>query len=201
MTRCPSWWSATCCSPASIAPVEQVMYLDAPLREHGLLQAIARVKPPLRRREDLRLGRGLPGRVREAARGVGGLLDHGRPGGAHAERGRAAALGEPARGGRCGFFLPSVIDRPVTDRQVADTNDLDACVRMLEPEDVRAGFRSRVPPLQPVDGHAAAGPRAALAYRGDLQWLGKIRGAARARYRDDGTTGWTSRVAGRRSGR
>ena len=29
------------------APVEQVMYLDQPLKEHGLLQAIARVNRPL----------------------------------------------------------------------------------------------------------------------------------------------------------
>lgn len=34
------------------APIEQVLYLDKPLREHGLLQAIARVNRPLTRHVD-----------------------------------------------------------------------------------------------------------------------------------------------------
>ena len=63
------------------APVEQVMYLDQPLKEHGLLQAIARVNRPLGGREDLRSGRRLLGRVREAAGRAGHFLDHRRPGG------------------------------------------------------------------------------------------------------------------------
>ena len=68
-------------------------------------------------------------------------------------------------------------------QSVADT-DLDACVRVLEPEDVPAefdlafrGFSQSIDMLLP--------DQRALAYHADLRRLGKIRGTARARYRDD----------------
>ena len=63
-------------------------------------------------------------------------------------------------------------------------SDLDACVRVLEPEDVRAGFDLAFRRFSRSMDMLLPDPRA-LAYRGDLQWLGKIRGAARARYRDE----------------
>ena len=67
---------------------------------------------------------------------------------------------------------------------VADTNDLDACVRVLEPEDVRAGFDLAFRRFGQSMDMLLPDPRA-LAYHADLRWLGKIRGTARARYRDD----------------
>ena len=78
----------------------------------------------------------------------------------------------------------STTDRPTTDRLGAATEDLDACVRMLEAEDVRAGFDLAFRRFSRSMDMLLPDPRA-LAYRGDLQWLGKIRGAARARYRDE----------------
>ena len=69
-------------------------------------------------------------------------------------------------------------------QSVADTNDLDACVRVLEPEDVRGAFDLTFRRFsQSMD--MLLPDRRALAYHADLRWLGKIRGAARARYRDD----------------
>ena len=92
------------------------------------------------------------------------------------------------------FFPPPVAGRPVTerpatgrpttDRPGAATEDLDACVRMLEAEGVRAGFDLAFRRFSRSMDMLLPDPRA-LAYRGDLQWLGKIRGAARARYRDE----------------
>ena len=165
------------------APVEQVMYLDAPLREHGLLQAIARVNRPCGEEKTYGLVvdyRGVSAKLQEALEvfsttDVQGALTPNVDELPRLESRHAAAMR---------FFLPPVKDRPVTDRPVADTNDLDACVRMLEPEDVRAGFDLAFRRFSRSMDMLLPDPRA-LAYRADLQWLGKIRGAARARYRDD----------------
>ena len=179
------------------APVEQVMYLDAPLREHGLLQAIARVNRPCGEEKTYGLVvdyRGVSAKLQEALRGV---LDRGRPEGADAERGRAAALGEPARGGDA--VLPAAGHRPASHRPAGRRHErpgTPACGcwnrRMSEPGSTsrsaasagrwtcccRTRGRWRTAPI--CNGWArSAGPRAPVT----------------------GTTGWTSRVAGRRSGR
>ena len=67
---------------------------------------------------------------------------------------------------------------------VADTTDLDACVRVLEPEDVRTAFDLAFRRFSQSMDMLLPDQRA-LAYHADLRWLGKIRGTARARYRDD----------------
>ena len=69
------------------APVEQIMYLDAPLKEHTLLQAIARVNRPHGDEKTYGLVCGLLGRIREAAGCARDLFEHGCSGSAHAERG------------------------------------------------------------------------------------------------------------------
>ena len=69
-------------------------------------------------------------------------------------------------------------------QSVADTDDLDACVRVLEPEDVRAEFDLAFRRFSQSMDMLLPDQRA-LAYHADLRWLGKIRGTARARYRDD----------------
>ena len=128
------------------APIEQVMYLDAPLKEHTLLQAIARVNRPHGDEKTYGLvvdywgvSAKLAGRARD-------LLDHRRPGRAHPERGRAAAAPEPARGGDAVLPGGRRPERPERLRAGAGARG-------------RAGrVRPRVPAVQPVDGHAAAGP-------------------------------------------
>ena len=103
-------------------------------------------EPAARGREDLRAGGGLLGRVREAAGRARDLLDHGRPGSAHAERGRAAAAPEPARGRDAVLPGSRRLERPERLRAGAGARG-------------RAGrVRPRVQTVQPVDGHAAAGP-------------------------------------------
>ena len=170
------------------APVEQVMYLDAPLREHGLLQAIARVNRPCGAEKTYGLVvdyRGVSTRLQEAlavfsTTDVRGALTPNVDELPRLESRHAAAMR---------FFLPpagdpSAIGQPAADRPGANTNDLDACVRLLEAEDVRAGFDLAFRRFSRSMDMLLPDPRA-LAYRGDLQWLGKIRGAARARYRDE----------------
>ena len=154
------------------APVEQVMYLDAPLREHTLLQAIARVNRPLGEEKTYGL-----------------VVDYW---GVSAKLQDALAVFSTAD--VRGALTPNVDELPRLQsrhaaamkffRTVGDANDLDACVRVLEPEEVRAGFDLAFRRFSQSMDMLLPDQRA-LAYHADLRWLGKIRGAARARYRDD----------------
>ena len=154
------------------APVEQVMYLDAPLKEHTLLQAIARVNRPLGEEKTYGLVVdywGVSAKLQDAlavfsTTDVQGALAPNVDELPRLESRHAAAMK---------FFQP-----------VADTDDLDACVRVLEPEDVRAAFDLAFRRFSQSMDMLLPDPRA-LAYHADLRWLGKIRGTARARYRDD----------------
>ena len=154
------------------APVEQVMYLDAPLKEHTLLQAIARVNRP---------------NGEEKTYGL--VVDYW---GVSAKLQEALDIFSTTE--IQGALTPSVDELPRLQsrhaaamrffQSVADTNDLDACVRVLEPEDVRAEFDLAFRRFSQSMDMLLPDQRA-LAYHADLRWLGKIRGTARARYRDD----------------
>ena len=154
------------------APAEQVMYLDAPLKEHELLQAIARVNRPCG--DDKTYGLvvdywGVSTRLQEAlaifsTADVRGVLAPQADELPRLESRHAAAMR---------FF-----------QNIGDKTDLDACVRVLEPEDVRTAFDLAFRRFSRSMDRLLPDPRA-LRYRGDLCWLGKIRGAAHARYRDD----------------
>ena len=154
------------------APVEQVMYLDQPLKEHGLLQAIARVNRPLGDEKTYGL-----------------VVDYW---GVSAKLQDALAIFSTTE--VQGALTPNVDELPRLQsrhaaamkffQSVADTNDLDACVRVLEPEDVRAAFDLAFRRFSQSMDMLLPDQRA-LRYHADLRWLGKIRGTARARYRDD----------------
>ena len=153
------------------APVEQVMYLDAPLKEHTLLQAIARVNRP----------------GEEKTYGL--VVDYW---GVSAKLQEALDIFSTTE--IQGALTPSVDELPRLQsrhaaamrffQSVADTGDLDACVRVLEPEDIRAEFDLAFRRFSQSMDMLLPDQRA-LAYHADLRWLGKIRGTARARYRDD----------------
>ena len=154
------------------APVEQVMYLDAPLKEHTLLQAIARVNRP-----------------QGDEKTYGLVVDYW---GVSAKLQEALDIFSTTE--IQGALTPSVDELPRLQsrhaaamrffQSVADTNDLDACVRVLEPEDARAEFDLAFRRFSQSMDMLLPDQRA-LAYHADLRWLGKIRGTARARYRDD----------------
>ena len=154
------------------APIEQVMYLDAPLKEHTLLQAIARVNRP-----------------HGDEKTYGLVVDYW---GVSTKLQDALAIFSTTD--VQGALTPSVDELPRLQSRhaaamrffqaVTDPNDLNACVQVLEPEDVRAAFDLAFRRFsQSMD--MLLPDRRALAYHADLRWLGKIRGAARARYRDD----------------
>ena len=154
------------------APVEQVMYLDAPLREHSLLQAIARVNRPHGDEKTYGLVVdywGVSVKLAEALAvfstiDVQGALTPNVDELPRLESRHAAAMR---------FFQP-----------VENPDDLDACVGVLEPEDVRAEFDLAFRRFSQSMDMLLPDLRA-LPYQADLRWLGKIRGTARARYRDD----------------
>ena len=154
------------------APVEQVMYLDAPLKEHTLLQAIARVNRP-----------------HGDEKTYGLVVDYW---GVSAKLQDALVIFSTTD--VQGALTPSVDELPRLQSRhaaamrffqaITDLNDLNACVQVLEPEDVRAAFDLAFRRFsQSMD--MLLPDRRALAHHADLRWLGKIRGAARARYRDD----------------
>lgn len=153
------------------APVEQVMYLDSPLKEHTLLQAIARVN----RTAD--------------GKSFGLIVDY---------WGVSEALTDALA-----IFAPSDVKAAMTPKadelprlqarhanvlrfliRVKDRDDLDACVAVLEPEDVRAQFDEAFKKFGQSLDMMLPDPKA-LPYVGDAKWLGKIRQVAAAKYRDD----------------
>lgn len=153
------------------APVEQVMYLDSPLKEHTLLQAIARVN------------RTADGKT------FGLIVDY---------WGVSEALTEALA-----IFAPSDVKAAMTPKadelprlqarhanvlrlfiRVKDKDDLDACVAILEPEDVRAQFDEAFKKFGQSLDMMLPDPKA-LPYVGDAKWLGKIRQVAAAKFRDD----------------
>lgn len=153
------------------APIEQVMYLDKPLKEHTLLQAIARVN---RTAENKKYGLvvdywGVSTELQEALKifspsDVKGALTP-----KHDELPRLQARHAAAMR----FF-----------GRIKDKGDLDHCVAVLGPEDVRAEFNTAFRRFAESMDMMLPDPKA-LDYAGDLGWLGKIRLAAKARYRDD----------------
>ncbi len=158
------------------APVEQVMYLDAPLREHGLLQAIARVNRRAEGKDGVEKDYGL-------------VVDYW---GVSQELQDALAI-----------FDPKDIQGTLTDirdelprlqqrhRRVMrffekiPRDDLEGCIRVLEPEDRRAEFEAEFRKFVQSLDMVLPDPEG-LAYKADLHWLSKLRASAKARFRDPG---------------
>jgi type I restriction enzyme R subunit len=69
------------------------------------------------------------------------------------------------------------------DIRIKDKNDLDACVNVLLPEDVRAEFTEAFRRFAQSLDMILPDPKG-LPYVRDFRWLGKIRKAASARFRD-----------------
>lgn len=151
------------------APVEQVMYLDRPLKEHTLLQAIARVN---RTAENKTYGLavdywGISKDLQEVL-GVFQVTDI------------------------VGALIPKTDELPRLEARHRtamrffdniDKTDIEACIKVLEPEDIRADFDLAFRRFSQSMDMVLPEP-AALRYSIDLKWLGKIRNAARTRFRD-----------------
>ena len=150
------------------APIEQVMYLDRPLKEHTLLQAIARVNRTCGDRKKC-------GYVVDYY-GVLDFLDE------------ALAIFDKDELGSPMQSIDSIYDDMMNLRENVmrmfsgvDKNNIDALVRVIEPEDKRAEFEiaykkfvSSVEMLIP--GNVSKD------ILNDVKWLSYIRAAAKMRY-------------------
>jgi type I restriction enzyme R subunit len=151
------------------APIEQVMYLDRPLKEHNLLQAIARVN----RKYDKKT--------------YGLIIDYF---GVSSFLTKALEVfhQEDVQGVMHSF--ETEIHRLESRHRVAmnffqhvDHNDLEACIGVLEPKDIRHDFDQAFMRFSKSVDMISPDKRVAP-YLGDLHFLTNVRIAARNRYRD-----------------
>ncbi|QGU00342.1 Type I restriction-modification system, restriction subunit R [Candidatus Syntrophocurvum alkaliphilum] len=149
------------------APIEQVMYLDCPLKEHNLLQAIARVN---RTHGDKKCGYivdyyGVSNFLEEAL----AIFDK-------------DELGEPMQSTDAIYKeMLSYREAVMAIFNGTDKNDLDALINKIKPEDKRAEFelaykRYASAMEQILPSHVPTNNI------NDLRWLSYIRAAAKARF-------------------
>lgn len=150
------------------APIEQVMYLDRPLKEHNLLQAIARVN-----------------RTYGDGKKCGYVIDYY---GISNHLEEALAIFDKEELGQPMESLDAVYNQLLSYREAVmnmfkgvDKEDLDSLIRKIEPEDKRAEFElaykrfaSTMEQLLPL--------RVSTSIINDLKWLTYIRAAAKARF-------------------
>jgi type I restriction enzyme, R subunit len=153
------------------APVEQVMYLDSSLKEHSLLQAIARVNRPCGDKKTYGLIVDYWG-VSEALQEALAIFSPTDIKGALNPKGDELPRLQARHAAVLRFF-----------QKVRDKNDLDQCVAVLEPEDTRAEFEAAFRRFAQSMDMVMPDPKA-LPYYADVKWLGKVRQTARARFQD-----------------
>ena len=150
------------------APIAQVMYLDKPLREHNLLQAIARVNRPY---ED---------------KNHGLVIDYY---GVSDELGEALAMFSSEDVERA--MVP--LEDKQADLEAAhnkataffgDLTDTEACLQTLEPEDTRIEFDNAYRRFSALMDIVVPDPMA-NPYKSDFERLTEIHARAKERYRDD----------------
>ncbi|WP_421857243.1 type I restriction endonuclease subunit R [Oceanicaulis sp.] len=158
------------------APIEQVMYLDAPLREHTLLQAIARVN--------------------RTATGPSGSKTHGLVVDYWGDNTRIAEALDMFSEEDVAGVLSTLADRislmhnrhrtAMRYFDGVDRTDAEACIAVLASEDVRAAFDMAFRRFAEAVDMVLPDPAALEEpYHSDLAWLAGIRAQARARYRDE----------------
>nr|WP_324603225.1 type I restriction enzyme endonuclease domain-containing protein [Salibacterium aidingense] len=155
------------------APIEQVMYLDKPLKEHNLLQAIARTNRTYDKKTH--------GLIVDYY-GVSQFLEE--------------ALGifheEDIRGAmqHVDEEMPKLETRHRQAMRFFDyisRENLEVCLQVLEPEDVRNKFDTAFKKFSESMDMIMPSPKA-KPYVEDVKWLGKIHKLAKSRYHvDDGT--------------
>ncbi|STO36812.1 Type-1 restriction enzyme R protein [[Flavobacterium] thermophilum] len=152
------------------APIEQVMYLDKPLKEHNLLQAIARTNRTYDKKT------------------YGLIVDYY---GVSAFLKQALAIFNPTDIQGAMTSIQSEIPRLQSRHRAAmrffdgvNRDDIEACMKILEPEDVRhafdRAFKRFSESMDMIMPHPEAKP-----YYEDLKFLGKVRQYARNRFRDE----------------
>jgi type I restriction enzyme R subunit len=150
------------------APVAQVMYLDKPLKEHNLLQAIARVNRPF---EDKNHGLiidyyGVSDDLKEALTMFSAK---------DVERAMVPLEDKQPELEAAHSRVTSFFD---------DLDETEACVQSLEPEDRRIEFNNAFKRFSQLMDIVLPDPMA-NPYRDDLDQLSTIYGKAKERYRDE----------------
>lgn len=149
------------------APIEQVMYLDRPLKEHTLLQAIARVNRTC-------------GDTKKCGYVVDyfGVLDF---------LDEALAIFDKEDLGRPMESMDSLHDEMLSLRENVmrmftgvNKDDLDALVKVLEPEDKRAEFEVAYKKF--AGAVETLMPAVSKDIMNDVKWLSYIRAAAKMRF-------------------
>ncbi|PBB06942.1 type I restriction endonuclease subunit R [Salimicrobium humidisoli] len=149
------------------APIEQVMYLDKPLKEHNLLQAIARTNRTYDKKTyGLIVDYYGVSRFLEEALGI-----------FHEEDIKGALNNVEAEVPR----LESRHRKAMRFFDYQNKDDLEGCLAVLEPEDIRNEFDTAFKQFSESMDMVMPNP-IAKPYLADLQWLGKIRKLAKSRY-------------------
>ncbi|MGG1137879.1 type I restriction endonuclease subunit R [Bacillus mycoides] len=153
------------------APIEQVMYLDKPIKEHNLLQAIARTNRTYDKKTY--------GLIVDYY-GVSRFL----------EQALAIFNKEDVQGAlkNIDTEIPRLQSRHRSVMRFFDyisKDNLEACLQVLEPEDVRNEFDTAFKRFSESMDMVMPSPKA-HDYIADLKFLGKVRQAAKSRYRVDG---------------
>ncbi len=152
------------------APIEQVMYLDKPLKEHNLLQAIARTNRTYDKKTyGLIVDYFGVSRFLEEALGV------------FAEQDIKGALQS------IDSEIPRLQSRHRSAMRFFDyvrKDDLEGCIQILEPVDVRNEFDTSFKKFSESMDMILPSPKG-KPYLNDLKFLGKIRQLAKSRYRED----------------
>jgi type I restriction enzyme R subunit len=152
------------------APIEQVMYLDKPIKEHNLLQAIARTNRTYDKKT------------------YGLIVDY-----YGVSRFLEQALHifnkEDVQGAlqNIDTEIPRLQSRHRSAMRFFDyirKDDLEACLQVLEPEDVRNEFDTAFKRFSESMDMVMPSPKA-HDYIADLKFLGKVRQAAKSRYREE----------------
>lgn len=152
------------------APIEQVMYLDKPLKEHNLLQAIARTNRTYDKKTyGLIVDYFGVSRFLEEALGI------------FSEQDIQGALQN------IDSEIPRLQSRHRKAMRFFDyirKDDLEGCIQKLEPEDVRNEFDMSFKKFAESMDMILPSPKA-KPYLNDLKYLGKVRQLAKSRYRED----------------
>ncbi|MBB6691040.1 type I restriction endonuclease subunit R [Cohnella xylanilytica] len=151
------------------APILQAMYLDKPLKEHNLLQAIARTN---------RTYDGKSYGLIIDYYGVSGFL----------KQALSIFTDTDVQGALkpIDSELPRLQTRHRSAMRFFDyirKDDIEACMKVLEPEDVRNEFDVAFKKFAESMDMVMPNP-AAIPYREDLKFLGKVRQYAKQRFRD-----------------
>lgn len=158
------------------APIEQVMYLDNIIRDHNLLQAIARVNRVSAKKEHGFVVDyvGIAHHLREALaaydeRDINDILE--------VVQHHAADLDTLK-------YQHGLLKNFFAQYGVENSNDIDACVDVLADEEIRDDFIALTRAFNKAMDRVLPDP-AALKFAGDLKLMAFIRESARNRYRDE----------------